>query len=417
MDTTALADFWNTACAVVSDMEAAGCHFDTTACQAAHARAASDLYPLGNTWRELAGEVNPASPVQLAKLLYETRKFPLPPVAGGLKAVKKRKPDEEPTSEAALDWLWRKAKKPENKLLLRTLLDLRRITKLAQFLEKLPQFVHDGVLYASFGPDTGTGRLASRNPNLQNIPGGDPYGIRACFVAPPGMKLLVADYSALEPRIMAHYLIQLFGDHTFADAINSGDIYSAVACRTWPDKLRGISPHEVKEHHDPSIRELRKIAKVIVLGKAYGKTVPGFAVQLGISTEEAKAFDTAYCAAYPGIPAFQEWSMREYRAGRLRTLLGRTRILEAADDYRIQRQATNTIIQGSAADIVFAAMVAQRDLPGTLQMQLHDELNWRIPADMDPAPLLRAMEHPFTIDLSIDFPVTYKLCDNWGQAK
>lgn len=384
--------------------------------------AATDLYPLGCAWRDIAGEVNPASPIQLVEFLYNKRKFPLPPITGSLKAVKARRRDEKPTSEASLDWLWRHAKKPENKLLLRTLLDLRKTTKLAQFLEKMPEFVHDGVLYASYGPDTGTGRLASRNPNLQNIPSVDKYGLRSCFVAPPGHKLLVADYAALEPRVLAHYLIKLFGDTTLRDAIETGDLYSAIAMKTWPDKLAGIRVEDIKEHPNPEIKVLRGQAKAILLGTNYGKTVGGLAVQLGLSQDEAQTLYDDYFRAWPGIKAFQTWAYNEFKQGRLRTLLGRTRKFPRGttdgEKARAARQATNTVIQGSAADIVFAAMLRQDGVPGTLQMQIHDELVWRLDDSADPATLVECMEHPFAgINLEVPLTVSWKLCNNWGEAK
>jgi DNA polymerase-1 len=416
--------FWMEACRVTSEMEAAGAYFDVDRCQAAHARAAADLSTLEATWADASGGVNAASPKQLVEFLYTNKKFPLPPVTGTLKAVKKRQRDEQPTSEASLDWLWRKAKKPENKALLRCLLDLRKVTKFTQFLSKLPEFVHEGRIYASFGPDTGTGRLASRNPNLQNIPGGDPYGIRACFVAPMAHTLLVADFAALEPRILAHYLIVLFGDYSLHDAIESGDLYAAVACRTWPDKLRGITPKELKEHPNPEIKKLRAIAKTIVLGTNYGKSPQGLAVQLGVSDEEGKILYDDYFRAYPGIRAFQEWAYAQAKAENLRTLLGRTRLFplgtSPGEVGRAQRQATNTVIQGSAADVVFAAMVAQARYHqvGTLQMQIHDELVWRVPEQcIGDTSLIDCMEHPFTVDLKIPLRVSYKYCSNWAEGK
>lgn len=410
-------------------MEAAGCAFDVTKCRAAHTLASADVAALEDTWKTAAGPVNPASPAQLARFLYEDRKFPIPPVNGTLKAVKRTRRDELPTSEAALDWLYRKAQRPENKQLLKTLLELRKVTKLAQFLEKLPGFVDDaGYLHAAFGVDTGTGRLASRNPNLQNIPAGkaDRYGIRGCFVAPLRQRLLVADYSALEPRILAHWLITLFDDHTLAEALETGDLYAAVALRTWPDKLKGINADQVKEHPDPGIRQLRSFAKVIVLGTNYGKSVNGLAVQLDIAADAAQTLRDDYFRAYPGIPRFQRWAADCARAtGRVYTLLGRYRELpeiyarEEGIRAKAERQAVNSIIQGSAADIVMLAMQYQRpDYGVTLQLQVHDELVWRIPQDVNPESWVYSMQRPGEeLGLQVPLKIDWHLVDAWSEAK
>ena len=666
--------FWNDACRVTSQMEAAGAAFDVAQCNLAASSAATTVETLTSTWFQAAPGVNPESPAQLATYLYATRGFPVPPVSGTLKAVKRTKPGEKPTSEAALDWLVRNAKNPKNQATLRTLMELRKTTKLHQFLTKLPEFTHEGMLYASFGPDTGTGRLSSRNPNLQNIPGAknDPFGIRRCFTAPADHKLLVADYCvspdtliltsdlrwvradavsagdevigfdeegqgssgrkfrrtkvtgtqvvtkpgviilcsgdrqldcsanhmwlvrrgkhpfrwtradklvpgdqlafmvdpwgedksreggylagildgegwcsgtkvgfaqkpgvvldralaaaeklglpgslagrpadavqsfefsgnrtamralgvvrpqrlldksaslwegrrvwshstpvvtvlgvtsrgeqnyiaietdsktfiadgflshncALEPRILAHWLIALFDDHTLADAIASGDLYSAVACRTWPDKLKGIEPREVKEHPNPEVRKLRDFAKIIVLSSNYGKSVGGLALQLGVEAAVAGQMLGDYFRAYPGIQRFQGWAYDQLRSNGVRTLLGRTRdVAVGHTEYEVAkatRVATNTIIQGSAADVVFAAMVKQdriRNHVGTLQLQVHDELVIRIPAHQygkfsNRIPeVIHAMEHPFDVELKVPLKVEWKLCNSWAEGK
>lgn len=405
-------------------MEAAGCAFDVGRCEQAAARTAADSASLAQAWGSFAPDINPESPKQLAEYLYETRGFPVPPVAGTLKAVKRTRRGERPTGEASLDWLLRKAKRPENKELLACLMKLRKVTKLNQFLTKLPAYVDDsGFLYASFGPDTGTGRLSSRNVNLQNLPGAknDAYGIRACFVAPAGYRLLVADYGALELRILAHWLVALFGDDSLARALASGDVYGAVAVETWPGRVGSVGAGHLKEHPDPAIRKIRDDAKIIVLSSNYGKTPSGLAAQLNCSVEEATAQLEAYFHAYPGIPRFQAWAAEQAGADGVRTLLGRTRVIPAGSTpgevARAARQATNTVIQGSAADVVFAAMIKQAGLGGILQMQIHDELVWRVPADMDVTPLIQAMEHPFAQDLLVPLPVEWKLVDDWSQAK
>lgn len=420
--------FWRPVCDVVETMCGAGAAFDVVACGEAHSRAAQDAGTLGSSWDRLAPGIEPESPKQLAEFLFSTKKFPVPPVSGTLKAVRRAKRGEKPTGEAALDWLLRKAQRPENKELLSLLMRLRKVLKLAQFLKKLPDFVHNGILYSSFGTDTGTGRLASRNPNLQNIPGAknDPYGIRKCFVAPPGHKLLVADYNSLELRILAHWLIAVFGDYSLARALGSGDVYGAAAKQTWPDRLHGVEPHELKEHPDPEIRKVRDHAKIIVLSSNYGKSVGGLALQLRVTEDEAEGMLGAYFRAYPGIPRFQQWAYDQLGRGGIRTLCGRTRELDPGDTEYTQakatRVATNTIIQGSAADVVYGAMLKQRQPKGqvgVLQLQIHDELVWRVPKHQyaRAQELITAMEHPFDTDLKVPLTVDWHLVNNWAEAK
>lgn len=413
--------FWDRACAATAKMEAAGCKFDRDACHLALNKAKTDAAQLRQEWDAASGGVNPASPKQLAEFLYTYKRFPVPPISGSLKAVKRTKKDELPTSEAAIDWLQRNAQHPPNKAMLTALIKHQRVVKLVQFLEKLDGMVApDGYLYAGFGPDTATGRLASRSPNLQNIPSNDPYGIRSCFVAPEGMKLLVSDFSALEPRILAHWLIEIFEDTSLAEALASDDLYGAVACKTWPAKLKGVAPGELKNHPNSDIRQLRNQAKIIVLSSNYGKTARSLAVQLGVADSVASQLLEDYFKAYPGIQQFQEWAYQQACTDGIRTYLGRTReIPQGKTEYDIAkstRLATNTIIQGSAADIVYGAMVKSSHLE-TLQLQVHDELVWRIPEGSDPTPYLEAMIHPFSVDLRVPLKVDWHLVDNWRQAK
>lgn len=425
---TTLADVyrhvWHPGAQAVARMEAAGCLFDVERCRAAGERAAQDSAVLFNAWDEFAPGVNPNSYPQL-EALFRRKKFPVSPVTGTLKAVKKTYKGEYPTGEAALTWLLANSKRPDNQMLLRTLMEYRKVSRLTQFLDKLPKFVcKDGYLRACFKLETGTGRLASSNPNLQNIPAGeaDRYGIRSCFIAPAGERLLVADFAALEPRLLAHWLIVLWDDASLADAINSGDLYAAVAKATWPDQLQGIEPREIKEHKDPKIRQLRAYAKVIVLSTNYGKSIAGLAVQLGVPDVEAKRMRDDYFRAYPGIPRFQRWAADFGRAhGKVFTLLGRSRDLpgllsqDGSARSSAERQATNSVIQGSAADVVMMAMAALLGVE-TLQLQVHDELVWRT-GGAHTERLIAAMENPAGIDLAMPLKVTYHLVDNWGEAK
>lgn len=310
-------------------------------------------------------------------------------------------------AEASLHWL--KAQRPEWASIVDTLIRHNKATKLRQFLTKLPQFVYDGRLHGSFGPDTVTGRLASRLPNLQNIPSGDKYGIRKAFVAPPGKRLLVADYSQLEPRILAHYLIELYGDNSLRDAIYTGDIYTAIAIRCWPHlELLPDGRHP-----------LRSQAKAILLGTNYGKTVAGLALQLSLPLEEAHQLYDDYFDAYPGIAEFQSWAVQyAQKHGGVRTLFGRFRALpdaKYANDERLEarahRQAINSIIQGSAADLVMQAMI---NAPELLVLQVHDELVWEVPESTDDSVFRKSM---LDVDLQVELDVSVHNVARWAEAK
>lgn len=341
-----------------------------------------------------------------------------------MKAIKATKRGKRPTDQAAVQWLLQKAKKPSNIAILQAFQAVKRTKVLVQFIDSLVEFVHQGRLYSSFGVDTDTGRLASRHPNMQNIPASDPFGIRACFAAPDGKKLIVADYTALELYIMAHWVKQVTGDTKLYDDLQSGDVYSSVAKNIWPGPLEGVEPHLIKHHDDPSIRNLRASAKAIVLGTNYGKTEHGLAVQLGISTEDAKRYIDDYFNAYQGIRAFSDWAIETLRRNeRIPTLIGRYRELPeiaSADEWvrrKAERQAVNSIIQGSAADVVYDAMVRCEKTTLPIVLQVHDELIVEESSLCDPSCLKEAMEGALADLLSVKLHTDIKVVDNWGSAK
>lgn len=428
--------FWGPACSAVSNLEARGVAFDIDRCHASGKQAAADVAELAREWDALSGGVNPRSPLQLQALLYTTRKFPVPPVCGTLKAVKRTKRGDRPTGEASLDWLLRKASKPESKELLATLMEFRKVDQLSRFLVSLPTFVcADGRIRGAFSANkseedssggTETGRLASRNPNLQNIPGAkaDRYGVRSCFVAPPGKLLLVADYTALELYVMADWMIRILGDHTLLEALQSGDVYSAVAKQTWPDKLEGIEPAAMKEHPEARVQQIRAEAKIIVLSSNYLKSVDGLALQLGCTKDVAQAHADAYAKAFPGIPAMQRWAADYARKhGGVRTLAGRFRELPDIHDSRewvaakAERQAINTIVQGSAAEIVFGAMINLEAWAFESVLQVHDEIVVEA-YDAGCKDLFeQCLTAPFGLELKVPLKAVAKAVTAWDQAK
>lgn len=430
--------FWAPASQAVSNLEARGVAFDVDRCRASAKQAAADSAELAAKWADLSGGVNPRSPLQLQTLLYTTRKFPVPPVCGTLKAVKRTKRGDLPTGEASLDWLLRKASKPESKELLSILMQFRKVDQLGRFLISLPDFVcADSRIRGSFSANkseeddsggTMTGRLASRNPNLQNIPGAqaDRYNLRSCFIAPPGKLLLVADYTALELYIMADWMIRIHGDSTLLEALQTGDVYAAVAKRTWPDKLEGIEPGDMKEHPDPVVKHIRSEAKIIVLSSNYLKSVGGLALQLGCPEDVAQAHADAYAAAFPGIPAMQQWAARYARKhGGVRTLAGRFRELPDIHDPRewvrakAERQAINTIVQGSAAEVVFGAMINLEKARFASVLQVHDELVAETDADelYRTGRFERCLTAPFGLELKVPLKAVAKAVTAWSEAK
>lgn len=296
----------------------------------------------------------------------------------------------------------------------------------------LPDYVHNQRLYTSFGVDTSTGRLACRNPNMQNIPvdgGPRAAGIRKCFAAPEGYRLAVADFSALELYIMAHWVIKWTGDTKLYEDLLSGDVYSSVATNIWPGVLRGIEPATIKSHPDPGIRNLRAHAKAIVLGTNYGKSAGGLAVQLGISEDEAGQRIDDYFRAYQGIATFREMAIQELRdTGRVQTITGRYRELpEINSPYRrernkAERQAVNTKIQGSAADVVLQSMVNLEEMLGGCPqiLQVHDEILLEVPEEVPESDvksdIARLMEK-VGLDLLVELKVEPKIVSNWSEGK
>jgi DNA polymerase I len=257
-----------------------------------------------------------------------------------------------------------------------SLLRYRELAKLkSTYLDALPPLVgDDGRLHTTFNQvGAATGRLSSVNPNLQNIPVRGEVGrqIRRAFV--PGSEdqvLLVADYSQIELRVLAH----LSGDPALAEAFSTEtDIHAATA-----GKVFGLPPEQV----DP---ELRRRAKVVNYGLAYGMNAYGLATRLGIPPDEAQEFIDAYFEGFPNVRDFLERQVGLATAeGFTATMLGRRRYLPElqSPNPRIRdmgrRMALNAPIQGSAADIIKLAMVrvdaAIESLPATMLLTVHDEL-------------------------------------------
>jgi DNA polymerase-1 len=287
------------------------------------------------------------------------------------------------------------------------------------YLDALPPLVHPetGRVHTTFNQvAAATGRLSSVNPNLQNIPVRGELGrqIRKAFV--PGAAdqvLLVADYSQIELRVLAH----LSDDPALAEAFaTDADIHAATA-----GKVFGLPTEQV----DP---ELRRRAKVVNYGLAYGMNAYGLASRLGIPPDEAQEFIDAYFEGFPNVHDFLERQVGVAAAeGYTQTMLGRRRYLPElqSPNPRIRdlgrRMALNAPIQGSAADIMKLAMIrvdaAVETLPGTMVLTVHDELVLEAAAEAvtDVAEVIRK-EMESAYELSVPLRVDVGWGANWAEA-
>lgn len=304
------------------------------------------------------------------------------------------------------------------------ILEQRQLSKLlSTYVDALPELVNPqtGRLHTSFN-QTGaeTGRISSNNPNLQNIPVRSDLGreIRRAFVAAPGCKLLAADYSQVELRILAH----VSQDAAMLDAFRHGaDIHRATA-----STIYGVPPEEVTT-------EQRSIAKMVNFATSYGVSAFGLASRTSLNRTEAQAFLDAYFQTYPGIRRYVDETIeRAHKLGYVETLLGHRRyfpILKnrggtATDRQQAERAAINHPIQGTAADIIKIAMVRlhselrQRGLASRMLLQVHDELVLEVPeAELTVvAPLVRrVMEGAYQLDAPLQ--VDMEAGPNWYELE
>ncbi len=318
---------------------------------------------------DLAGQVfNLGSPKQIQEILYDKQNLPV------LKKTPKGQPStaESVLQELAIDY-------PLPKLIL----EYRSMSKLkSTYTDKLPQQVNDktGRVHTSYHQAVAaTGRLSCSDPNLQNIPIRNSEGrkIRQAFIAPEEYKLIAADYSQIELRIMAH----LSADEGLLTAFSNGvDIHSATAAEVFDVSV------------DLVTTDLRRSAKAINFGLIYGMSAFGLAQQLGLSRKQAQSYIDLYFARYPGVKAYMD-TIREQakEQGYVETLFGRRLYLpeinarNAARRQYAERTAINAPMQGTAADIIKIAMINTQqwleDSQSTSKMimQVHDELVFEVP--------------------------------------
>ena len=320
---------------------------------------------------QLAGQpFNLNSPKQLAEILFTQQ---------GLPVVKKTPSGGPSTDEEVLEKL------AEDYPLPKKLLDYRSLAKLkGTYTDKLPKMINPatGRVHTSFSQAVAvTGRLASSDPNLQNIPIRSPEGrrIRSAFIAAPGRRIVSADYSQIELRIMAH----LSDDPRLLEAFSSGeDVHRATAAEVF-----GLPPDEVSG-------EQRRAAKAINFGLIYGMSAFGLAKQINVDRSSAQAYMDRYFARYPGVARYMEETRQIARdTGYVETLFGRRLWLpeikssNAGRRQGAERAAINAPMQGTAADLIKRAMLAVQawldtaKLQTLLVLQVHDELVLEVPLD------------------------------------
>ena len=353
----------------------------------------------------LAGEeFNPNSPKQVAHILYEKLKLP----------VLKRTKTGPSTDSLTLKELALQHPLPEK------ILAYRELEKLLNtYIRKLPDYINPetGRVHTTFNQSvTATGRLSSSDPNLQNIPVRTELGgqIRKAFIAPPGRKLLAADYSQIELRVLAH----LSGDENLIEAFKRDeDLHTRTAALIF-----GIPPEEVT-------KEQREIAKRVNYATIYGVSAYRLSRELGIPQKEAQSYIDRYFERHPRVKQFiDEQIKKAEEQGYVTTILKRRRYLPHINsrNYNLrsydQRNAINAPIQGSAADLMKLAMLRVHEkikggqLKADMLLQIHDELIFELNAkEVEGAvPVIKeTMEG--VMDLRVPLKVEIKVGDNWGE--
>jgi DNA polymerase-1 len=352
-------------------------------------------------------EFNLASPKQIREIFFDKLALPV---------IRKTPKGEPSTAEDVLEEL-----SVLGHELPTLILEHRGLAKLkSTYTDKLPEQINPrtGRVHTSYHQAiASTGRLSSTDPNLQNIPVRTEEGrrIRQAFIAETGCKLLAADYSQIELRIMAH----LSGDKGLLDAFAYGlDVHRATAAEVFGTPLAEVTT------------EQRRAAKAINFGLIYGMSAFGLAKQIGVDRRDAQDYVNLYFARYPGVKQYMDDTREQARAqGFVETLFGRRLFLpdikstNAATRQYAERTAINAPMQGSAADIIKKAMIAVdtwlRDsgLQTRMIMQVHDELVFEVPEnelDVVRTKVTELMTHAVT--LNVPLVVDSGVGDNWDEA-
>ena len=393
---------------VLVDMESRGVCIDLTRLGEISRAFAGELTALERAIYHAAGtDFNINSTPQLRHVLFEKHQLPI---------LKKTKTGPS-TDYEVLEQLAAMGHEVP-----RLLIEYRELSKLkSTYVDALPGFIHPqtGRIHTSFN-QTGaaTGRLSSSDPNLQNIPVRTPRGeaIRRAFVAPPGAMLLTADYSQIELRLLAH----LSRDPAFVQAFEQGgDIHRQTAALIF----------DVAQ--DQVTADMRARAKTINFATIYGQGAFALARQLGITQDDAKRFIEQYFTRFAGVRAWLDRTVAEARErGYVETLFGRRRYIPELKDrnYNIrafgERTATNSPLQGSAADLIKIAMIRiagalkEQGLGSRMILQVHDELVVEVPRGEEEVAtelVKRHMER--AADLRVPLVVSVGMGMNWVDAK
>ena len=351
-------------------------------------------------------EFNISSPQQLGRVLFEDLKLPAPVKYGKGKTI-----------STAADVLEELAESHE---IVRKVLEYRQLTKLrGTYVEALPALIDPvtGRIHTSFNQaGAATGRLSSSNPNLQNIPIKTDLGreIRAAFIPRDGWKLLVADYSQIELRLLAH----MSHDPVLVEAFRNGeDIHTRTAA-----EVMGVHPMMVTP-------DARRAAKAVNFGIVYGISPFGLAAQIGISRTEAERYIQSYFERYAGVRRFIDDTIAEVRrSGVTKTLMGRERPIPDMNSRNpnargfAERTAVNSPLQGTAADIIKIAMIRiDRELQkrkARMLLQVHDELVLEAPPE-ELAEVAALVKREMENALPLDVPLLAEIGsgNNWRDAK
>lgn len=358
--------------------------------------------------RETAGQtINISSPKQIGELLFDNLKI--------MDKPKKTKTGQYVTSEEVLQSL--KTKHP----VVEKILDYRGYKKLlSTYIDVLPTLVNPrtGYIHTSYNQAvTATGRLSSSNPNLQNIPVRDENGkeVRKAFIADEGCEFFSADYSQIELRLMAH----LSGDKNMVEDFNSGhDIHQATASKVFKVELSEVTS------------DMRRKAKTANFGIIYGISAFGLAERMDVSRSEAKQLIDDYFMTYPGVKEYMDKSIEKARElGYTETLFGRRCQLPDINSRNAvvrgyaERNAINSPIQGTAADIIKVAMIhidhrmREEGLRSKMILQVHDELNFSVyPDEKEQLTRLVTEEMERAIKLSVPLLADCGWGKNWLEA-
>jgi DNA polymerase-1 len=349
---------------------------------------------------------NLGSPKQLQEILYDKLKLPI---------LKKTPTGQASTAENVLQELAHDYPLPK------TILEYRSLSKLkSTYTDRLPQVVSAKTnrVHTSYNQAvTATGRLSSTEPNLQNIPIRHENGrrIRQAFIAPKNYKIISADYSQIELRLMAHLSQDVGLLNAFAQNL---DIHTATAAEVFNTPLADVSS------------EQRRRAKAINFGLIYGMSAFGLGQQLGIERGLAQEYIDIYFTRYPGIKNYMEKTRRlAHVQGYVETVFGRRLYLAEINSKNLQRQkaaeraAINAPLQGTAADIIKLAMIQadqciqQSDLDIKMIMQVHDELVFEVAENnIEQAKTLIQDCMTHAAKLSVPLVVSIGVGDNWDEA-